>query len=151
MRVLLINDGSCEQELRQARAWLEAQECEAVILDVGNASEENRKSSITSLVDQCDVVVLFLTSSLQIIDVQISVLAAKAKGKKIVGIQLSGSATTDEFEKFGSALLQFDQKKLIAAVCGDYAEWTDDEGDPRPEPETERHKCKKPTTSNAAA
>jgi len=152
MKVLLISDGSCEQELRQARAWLEAQDCEVLLLDVGAAtSEENRKESITPLINQCDVVVLFQTSSLQIVDVQIAVLAAKVKGKKIVGIQLSSSTTTDEFEKFGSALLQFERPKLIAAVCGDYVEWTDEEGDPRPEPETERHRCKKPATSNAAA
>jgi hypothetical protein len=151
MRVLLVHGGSCESEVRQTRLLLEAQDCQVVILDTDPAvNDDDRQKSITSLADKCDVVVLMVDASLPLIEAQISILAAKAKGKKIVGIQLSGAGIAGVFEKFGSALIPFVQEKIVATVCGDYVEWANEKGELRPEPDTERHVCKK-RKANAAA
>lgn len=151
MRVLLVHGGSCERELRQTRISLEAQDCQVVILDVDpKASAEKRRDLIKPLVDQCDAVVFLINSNLPPADVQICVLAAKVKGKKTVGVQVTGAAPVEAFEKFGSALIPFVQETIVAAVCGDYIEWANEKGEHRPEPDTERHVCKK-RKSDAAA
>ena len=151
MRVLLLHGGSCEQEARQTRILLEAQDCQVVILDADPAvRDDERKKSITSLADTCDVIVLMVDASLPPIEAQISILAAKAKGKKVVGIQLDGAGIAGVFEKFGSALIPFVQEKIVATICGDYVEWANEKGEPRPEPDTERHVCKKRKTDAAA-
>jgi hypothetical protein len=156
MRALLVHGGSCDRELRQIRLSLEAQDCQVVILDVeSTAADEKRRKAITALVEECDVVVIMIDVNLPLVDVQISVLAAKVKGKKIVGIQLTGATAVELLEKFGTALIpfaqeKFAQEKIVAAVCGEYVEWANEKGEPRPQPETERHVCKK-RKSDAAA
>jgi hypothetical protein len=151
MRVLLVHGGACERELRQTRLTLEAQECQVDILDADpGANERSRQRSITPFVDNCDVVVFLIDPGLSPIDVQIATLAAKSKGKKLVGIQLAGAGIASVFEKFGSSLIPFVLEKIVAAVCGDYVEWINEKGEPRSTPDTERHVCKKRKTDAAA-
>jgi hypothetical protein len=151
MRVLLVHGGTCERELRQTRLTLEARECQVDILDADPAADEkNRQRSITPFVDNCDVIVLLIDSGLSPVDVQIATLAAKSKGKKLVGIQVGGVGIADVFEKFGSSLIPFVQERIIAVVCGDYVEWVNEKGESRPAPETERHVCKKRKPDAAA-
>lgn len=151
MRVLLVHGGVCERELRQTRLTLEAQECQIDVLDADPAaSETNRKRSIKAFVDHCDVVVFLIDPGLSPVDVEIATLAAKSKGKKLVGIQLAGAGIADVFERFGSSLIPFVQEKIVAVVCGDYVEWINERGEPRSAPDTERHVCKKRKTDAAA-
>jgi hypothetical protein len=130
---------------------LEAQECQVDVLDADPpAGERNRQQSITPFIDNCDVIVLLIDSSLSPVDVQIATLAAKSKGKKLVGVQLGGGGIADVFEKFGSSLIPFVQEKIVAVVCGDYVEWINEKGEPRSAPDTERHVCKKRKADAAA-
>jgi hypothetical protein len=151
MRVLLLHGGACDRELRQTRLILEGQDCRVDILDVDPAATEaNRRRSIIPFVDNCDAVVYLIDKSLPAVDVQITTLAAKAKGKKIVGIQLDDTRIAEVFEKFAFALIPFVQEKILAVVCGDYVEWINEKGEPRAAPDTERHVCKKRKTDAAA-
>jgi hypothetical protein len=151
MKVLVVHSGFCEQELWQTRATLEAQDCQVVVLDADTeVKEEKRRTSITSLVENCEVVVILFDGNLSLADVQVSILVAKAKGKKVVGIRLTGAGTNEEFEKFGSALIPFVREKIVSVVCGDLTEWTDEQGEPRAEPDTDRHVCKKKKSDAAA-
>jgi hypothetical protein len=103
---------------------LEAQDCQVTVLDSEpTATEERRRHAIAPLVEECDVVVMMMDANLPLTDVQISVLAAKVKGKKVVGIRLGSSITVEAFEKFGSSLIPFVQEKIVAAVCGELVEW----------------------------
>jgi len=151
MKVLLVHSGSCEPELRQLRHWLEAENCEVAIVDLNHPDEQSQTKAITESVSECDSVVVLMDSQLPLPEVQVAILAANAKGKKILGVKLAAAVVVDALEKFGSSLIGFNRELIIDAVCEDRFAWTDEEGRPREEPETERHKCKKPANRNAAA
>jgi hypothetical protein len=153
MKILVLHGGSCADELKRLRLWLEPEECEVVIFDDLKNSPSAPQKAITELIAECDVVIFFVNSDLPLGEVQVAVLAAHAKGKRIISVQLGPHISIEAFEKYGSASIPFKQNLIVGAVCEDRYAWIDDDGQPREEPDTERHKCKKqnPTKTNAAA
>jgi hypothetical protein len=152
MNVLLIHGGSCEIELRELRQWLETQSCEVDVLDLNYEGGQYQAAAITELITKSDSVVVLLNSSLPLSDAQVALLTAVAQGKKLFGVQLeSKHILVDALEKFGSGSLPFDRPLILAAICEEQFEWFDEDGEPRDEPETERHKCKKQSQSNKDA
>ncbi len=150
MKVLILHGGSCEDELRQLRQWLEAEECEVFVLDLA-PGVKFQANPLTELIAETDAVTILINSQLPLPEVQIAILAANANGKKIVAVKLAASTVIDALEKYGSSSVPLSRNLIIDAVCEDRFAWTDEDGDPREEPETERHKCKKPASRNAAA
>jgi len=150
MKVLILHSASSQDELRQLRHWLEAEACEVVVLDLYPGVELQQKS-FTELIADTDAVTPLVDSQMPLPEVQIAILAANAKGKKIIAVKVVESITVDALEKYGSSSVPFSRGLVVDTVCEDRFAWTDEDGDPRDEPETERHKCKKPATKNAAA
>ncbi len=138
MRVLLVHDGSCRSELKQIAGWLSVSGCEVVFFDLTSVSSER---SLVDVIKECDVIIFLVTSKLPIAEATIGILSAKGKGKKIVGVRLANTAVTKEFAKYASALIALNQQAVIANVCGNQSDWTDLQGERRPEPKTKRHKC----------
>ena len=138
MKVLVVHDGSCRSELRQIESWLKSAGCEVLFFDLTLIEHEK---SLADLVKQSDVVLFLVTSKLPMADAKLGILSAKAKGKKIIGVQLSVGSITREFGKYASALIEFRQDVVIGNVCGDRTDWTDSRGEKRPERKTKRHKC----------
>jgi hypothetical protein len=153
MKVLLLHGRSCDNELKSTRLWLEAEGCEVVIFDLHSSFDALQKKAVTELAQECDTLVFLVNSDLPLDEVQVLVLAANAKGKKVVSVQLGASVSIDVFEKYGCASVPLKRALIVGAVCEDRYAWIDDDGEPREEPETERHKCKKKklTEKNAAA
>lgn len=145
MKVLILHDGSSPETFRKVRAWLESADCKVSVLEVSNSSREEASKSLAEVIAQYDVVVLLFGDELSIADIQAGLLAARAKGKKIVGIHsptgLTGNMNVREFEKHAFALVRAEEKAVVAAVCDDKPEWTNEEGQARPTPKTKRHKC----------
>ena len=138
MKVLLVHDGSCRPELKKVESWLKAAGCEVFFFDL--ALEEHERS-LVELVNECDVVVFLMSQHLPMEDAKIGILAAKGKGRKIVGVQLSDASTTKEFGKYASACIKYDEEAIVASVCGDSVEWTNVKGEKRADRKTKRHKC----------
>jgi hypothetical protein len=150
MKVLILHGGSCESELRQLRQWLEAEACDVIILDL-DSTVKSQASSLTELIADADAVTILVNPELPLAEVQIAILAANSKGKKIIAVKLIESIVIDALEKYGSSSVPLSRQQVVEAVCDDRFAWTDEDGSPREEPETERHKCKKPANKNAAA
>ncbi len=138
MKVLLVHDSSCHPELKKVENWLKAAGCEVLFFDL---TLEAHEMSLINLINECDVVVFLMSQHLPMEDAKIGIVAAMGKGKKIIGVQLSGTSTTKEFGKYASALIQYDQKAVVASVCGDSVEWTNTKGEKRADRKTKRHKC----------
>jgi hypothetical protein len=69
--------------------------------------------------------------------------AARASGKRIVGVWLPGLTTgtlPPLLHRYGSAAVPMDAEKIAAAVCGGSSVWDTPSGTPRPKPLTPRHK-----------
>jgi hypothetical protein len=117
------------------------------------SSNSRQAEALTELIAECDTVIFLANSQLSLPDVHVAALAANAKGKKIVNVQLGESIVVEAFEKYGCASVPLNCRMIIDAVCGDRFAWVDDDGELRAEPETERHKCKKqrPGNKNEAA
>ncbi len=138
MRVLVVHDGSCWPELKQIESWLVAAGCEVFHFDL--ALTEHERSLVDSI-RECDVVLFLVTSRLPMADARTGVLGAKEMGKKIVGVQLEAISITEEFGKYASALVAFEQDAVASNVCGNQTEWTDSRGEKRPDRKFKRHKC----------
>jgi NADPH:quinone reductase-like Zn-dependent oxidoreductase len=153
MRVLVLHGDSSSDEVNQLRLWLEAEGCELVIFVFDSSGGKSQEKALSELIAECDIVTLLLTSDLPLSEVQVAVLAAHSKGKKVIGVQLGQNISIEVLEKYGSASIPLKQNLIVGAVCEDHGDWIDDDGQPREEPETERHKCKKqrPAKKNAAA
>jgi hypothetical protein len=149
MKVLVLHGGSCVAELGQLRRWLEAEECEVAVFDLDTLGGVPQQGSVTELAAECDATVLLVNRDLPLAEVQAAVLAAHAKGKKIISVQLGEPIYSEGFEKYGFASIPLKQNLVVGAVCNDLYAWLDDDEQPREEPDTERHKCKK--QKNAAA
>lgn len=154
MKVLVLYDSTSENVLCQVREWLEAEGCQVAAFEVDASSERKKGEAITEMLSECEGVILLFGPNLSATDVQATLLAAKVKGIKIVGIRLPGKSVPDQsidaFEKFAFALIPLDRSKVIAATCNEKPEWTDEEGAPREEPDTDRYKCKKQKSDAAA-
>lgn len=138
MIVLVVHDGSRQTEMKQIESWLKAVGCEVLFFDLTVTEHEK---SLVDMINECDVVLFLITFELPVADVNIGILGAKGKGKKIVGVQLAEAPVTGEFEKYASALVAFERDAVVGNVCGSQAEWTNSRGEKRPERETKRHKC----------
>lgn len=138
MKVLLVHDGSCRPELKNVDGWLKAVGCEVFFFDL---TLEKHEKSLIEIINECDVVVFLMSQHLPMEDAKIGILAAKGKGKKIVGVQLSSASATKEFGKYSSAHIKYDQKAIVASVCGNSTEWTNEKGEKRADRKTRRHKC----------
>jgi hypothetical protein len=151
MKVLLVHSGASPDELKQIRLWLEAVECQIDVFDLFQRHNDDQTKSLVQFVTECEAVVFLADQNLPIDEMQIAVLAANARGKKIISVRLSGKALPDAFEKYGSASVGFVRSLIVGAVRDDSYVWIDEDGESREEPETERHKCKKKKPKNAAA
>jgi len=149
MKVLVLHGGSCVDELGQLRGWLEAEGCEVAVFDLDNLGGAPQQRSVTELAAECDATVLLVNRDLPLPEMQAAVLAAHAKGKKLVSVQLGERIFSEAFEKYGFASIPLKQNLVVGTVCDDLPGWLDDDEQPREEPDTERHKCKK--QPNAAA
>ena len=153
MKVLLVHGGSCESELKQVRAWLEAENCEIAIFDLSGSGSVAEQHALTESVNASDAVTFLVNPKLPTEDVQIAVLAAVIRGKPVTSIQLGEPIPLEALEKYGSGSVPLKHNLVVATVCRNAPEWRDQEEELREEPETERHKCKKqkPKKRNAAA
>lgn len=151
MRVVLAHSGAYEPQLKQARIWLETEGCDIAVVDLNKSQKQQR--SLTESIAECDLVVFLMDADIPLEEVRLGVLAANAKGKEIVSVQLGARITIDAFEKYGSASVPFKQNLIIAAVCKHNPAWFDENGAPREDQDMEHHKCKKPGpgSTNAAA
>jgi hypothetical protein len=143
MKVLIVHSGNCDDELRQARMWLEAEGCEGIVFDLKDSGWDTRQKSLTEIIAECDVAIFLVNSEMPLDEIQLGVVTASAMGKKIVGVQLGVKISIEAFEKYGSASIPFKQNLLVGAVCGDQFAWTDEEGNPRDDQDMEYHKCRK--------
>lgn len=153
MQVLLAHSGKSDSKLKEARSWLETEGCTVVIFDLANSSKQSLQKSLTELIAECDVVVFLVDAEIPLNAVQLGAMAANAKGKEIVSVQLGAQISVDAFEKFGSASVPFKQNLVVSSVCKHDPAWFDEDGTPRDDQEMEHHKCKKPNpgSRNAAA
>ncbi|MGE3990147.1 hypothetical protein [Pseudorhodoplanes sp.] len=149
MKVLLVHSGSCENELKNTRGWLEAEDCEVVIFDLTESGRRVRGEALTDLIAECDAVVFMVDAALPLEEVQVAVLAANALGKKVISVQLDATILAEVFDRYGSSSIPFKHHMIVGAVCGDQFEWIDEHGDRREDQDMEHHKCKK--KKNAAA
>lgn len=153
MKALVVHGGSCENELKQLRRWLEAEGCEVGIFDLKTSSKRTRQESLASTIADFDTLICLVDSETPLEEIQLGVMAANAKGKEVVCVQLGGPVSIEALEKYGSASIPFKQNLIVSAVCHEAFAWTDEEGDPREDQDMEHHKCKKkkPKDKNAAA
>jgi hypothetical protein len=150
MKILVLHSGSSEDELKQLRQWLEGEACEVLVVDLSRGFAVPDRP-VTELIADVDAIIVLIDSRIPLSDVHIAILAAHAKGKKIIAVKLVESILIVSLEKYGSSSVLFSKGLIVDAVCEDRFMWTDEDGDPREEPETKRHKCKKPVAKNAAA
>jgi hypothetical protein len=143
MKVVTLHGGSCNEQLRTVHEWLESSECEVVIFGLSDLPNGQEAGALTELIAECDAVVFLTNSDIPLAEVHVAVMAANARGKTIVNVQLGGPTVVEAFEKYGSASVPFNRKMVVDAVCGDRFAWTNSDGEQREQPETERHKCKK--------
>lgn len=151
MKVLLVHSGTSEPKLKEVRLLLEAEGCEIIVFDLNKSSKQTRRRSLTELIAECDVVVFLLDADLPLEEVQLAVIAANAKGKEIVSVQLGARISVDAFEKYGSASVPFKHNLIVGAVCRHIPAWFDEDGSPREEQDMEHHKCKKPNPGGKSA
>lgn len=126
-------------------------ECQIDVFDLVHRNNDDQTKSLAQFITDCEAMVFLADLALPIDEMQIAVLAANARGKKIINVRLSSNALPDAFEKYGSASVGFVRSLIVGAVRDDSYVWIDEDGEPREEPETERHKCKKKKPKNAAA
>jgi hypothetical protein len=145
MKVLLVHGNTSESQLKEIRSWLEAEGCEIASAGLTSLSGKTRREAIIEIVDECDVLALLVDVDFPVDGIENVVMAANAKGKEIVSVQLGSSPIhIKAFEKYGSASVPFKQNLIIAAVCKHNPAWLDEDGHPRTDQDMEHHKCKKP-------
>src|SRR5947209_6813466 len=106
MKVLILHSGSSENELKQLRQWLEVEACEVLVVDLSPGVQLQAKP-FTELIADTDTVAILIDSQIPLPEVQIAILAANAKGKRIIAVKLVESIVIDALEKYGSSSVQF--------------------------------------------
>ena len=119
-----------------------AQQCDC---DVEIVSDNAASKAIDNRLSECDGIIVILGQPLSDFNVmEPTILLAHKYGKKIISIwppKSSSSMLPQVLEKYGTALLPWDAKKLCAAICDDELEWVDAGGGARAGSKTKRHKC----------
>lgn len=113
-----------------------------------NASNEEyiKREILAPRINWAGVLIVYITAETkqsQWVDWEIEY--AQKNGKQIVGVWARGANKTDvpeALEKYADAVVGWDSGQIIDAIAGRINNWTDPDGEPRPERAIARYACR---------